>query len=168
MNVRNTEDADLDSIVTIYYKIESKTPSSTLDGWSLSEVREQLSDFLSSKSYICLCGEVNEKIALFVFCRVASTHLATMEIFCKNPDLTPSDHAELEPRATACNPVFAELLHELKRRGVQTINTLINKKHHNFRLQTKLLEVGGFTKTTEFSEYEMDVEDAILDYNQFL
>jgi L-amino acid N-acyltransferase YncA len=149
MNARNIEEADLDSIVAIYYKIENKTPSATLEGWALSELREQLSDFLSDKNYICLCDEAHSKMASFVFCRVASMHLATIEIFCKDPDL--------DPHCQGANSVFAALIQELRRRGIQTANTLVNKKHHNFRLHTKFLEFVGFNKTSEFAEYEMDV-----------
>ena len=163
MNVRNIEEADLDSIVAIYYKIENKTPSATLEGWALSELREQLSDFLSDKNYICLCDEVHSKMASFVFCRVASMHLATIEIFCKNPDLDPREddsslsYCAYNVEAGHANPVFAALIQELRRRGIQTANTLVNKKHHNIRLFSKFLEYGGFNKSSEFIEYELDL-----------
>ena len=155
MNVRRIESRDLDKVLEIYYKIDSKAPFSTLEGWALSEVREQLSGFIDSSNYVSLCSEDDSELTAFVFCRIASARLATIEIFCKNPNCDPARNGGLA--GSQCELVFAELLNELKSRGIQSVNTLVNKRFHNFRMHTKFLEFGGFTKISELVEYEIDL-----------
>ena len=152
MNVSSIDPTDLDSVIKIYYEIETKTPSCTLDGWTLGEVREQLSGFINSDNYICLCSKDKQGIAAFVFCRVASARLATIEIFCKN-----LNHAPAGVAGCGWEVLLTELFSRLKQKGVQSANTLVNKKYHNFRVHTRLLEFGGFSKISEFAEYEIDL-----------
>ena len=167
MNVRPITNSDLDKILEIYYKIETKTPSCTLEGWTLGEIRERLSRWAISDNYISLLCEKDSGIVTFLFCRTDPPHLATIEIFCKNPEYDPEDE-QASPLTTTLfghgvpgwptNLIFAELARELKPRGIQTINLLVNKKHHNIRLFSKFLEYGGFNKGSEFIEYEMDLD----------
>ena len=150
MKSRRIEASDLSEILEIYYKIEGKAQSLTLEGWTLSEIREQLFGFINSDNYISLCYKEDKRITAFVFCRVASQHLATIEILCKDPDCTPSKNKGWEI-------VFFDLINELKSRGIQTMNTLINKKHQLFAHNTRFFEFGGWSKTSEFVEYEMEL-----------
>ena len=169
MNVRPITNSDLDKILEIYYKIETKTPSCALEGWTLGEIREKLSHWAISDSYISLLCEKDSGIVTFLFCRTDPPHLATIENFCKNPEYDPEDE-QTAPMSEGLFPhfaenivrpmdlVFAELVRELEPRGIQTVNFLINKKHHNLMSFTRFLECGGFTKSSEFIEYEMDLD----------
>ena len=170
MNVRSITNLDLDKVLEIYYKIENKTPACTLEGWTLGEVRERLSGWLTSDNHISLLCEKSGETVAFLFCRTDPPHLATVEIFCQSLDYDPEDEqtpqmAEdsvfphfAENIVSPTNLIFTELARELKPRGIQTVNLLVNKKHHNIRLFSRFLEYGGFNKGSEFIEYEMDLD----------
>ena len=167
MNVRSITNLDLDKVLEIYYKIENKTPACTLEGWTLGEARERLSAWLASDKHISLLCEKSGETVAFLFCRIDPPYLATVEIFCQSPDYDPEDEQASPLTSTLfghgvpgwpTNLIFAELARELKPRGIQTINLLVNKKHHNIRLFSKFLEYGGFNKASEFIEYEMDLD----------
>jgi hypothetical protein len=84
MKSRETKESDVDDILNIYSTVERKAPASSLEGWTLSEVREQFLYWIRRDEFISILSESDEEILAFTFCRKASNKLATVEVLCKS------------------------------------------------------------------------------------
>ena len=62
MKSRQTQESDIDDILNIYSTIERKTPASNLEGWSLSEVRQQFLYWIRRDEYISILSELKARV----------------------------------------------------------------------------------------------------------
>lgn len=176
MKSRQIQESDVDDILNIYSSIEKKTPASNLEGWSLSEIRQQFLYWIRREEYISILSECEDEVLAFSFCRMASDKLATVEVLCRSEkycaiceehniddDISINNFCNTDSNMSISSApgvyLMDELIRILNERGVTTVNCYVNKQHHDYRVFTRLLEYGGMKKAGEFVEYELDINE---------
>ncbi|MDA7559355.1 hypothetical protein N8683_00495 [bacterium] len=156
--IRKANAKDITGMLEVYYGVEKRSESPPMEGYDFEEMADQFNHWIQNPQMsICLVSEIKGLITGFVICLIKSEKLATLEIFVTNPKYR-SDFRKTGNTNHSGELLFRSICEQAKSKGIISLNTLINKKHYDFKRQTRFLVYRGFKKAGHFEEFEYDLE----------
>ncbi|MDA7618458.1 hypothetical protein N8703_04080 [Verrucomicrobia bacterium] len=155
--IRNANADDILGMLEVYYDVEKRSDSPPMDGFDGEEMLDQLRHWIQNPQLaICLVSEFQERITGFVVCLLKSTKLATLEIFVTDPRYRKDFRKSGKTRHSG-EHLFRSICEQSRSKGIESLNTLINLRHYDFRRQTRFLLYRGFEKTNDYKEFEYEL-----------
>ena len=156
--IRKANANDIVGMLEVYYGVEKRSESPPMEGYDFEEMVDQFNHWIQNPQIsICLVSEIQSSITGFVVCLLKSDKLATLEIFVTNPKYR-SDFRKTGNTNHSGELLFRSICEQAKSKGIISLNTFINKKHYDFKRQTRFLVYRGFKKAGHFEEFEYDLE----------
>jgi hypothetical protein len=157
--IRNANANDILGMLEVYYDVEKRSDSPPMDGFDHEEMSDQVRHWIQKPQFaICLVSEFQERITGFVVCLLKSTKLATLEIFVTDPRYRKDLGLRKSGNTRHSGEhLWRSICEQSRSRGIETLNTLINRQHYDFRRQTRFLLYRGFAKTSDYEEFEYEL-----------